>query len=227
MMIVAGMWVAAAPARAGDKVSIESMSCYNVPDDIMAQSMQGVWTDTGKTCMSCMACGCSCIVEGLYVMDGLRIDSTKVSCEGKTYTLVAGSESYKCDSISVKSADDKKQFGGDIHNCDLTSADWEAICFAYPGAQLISERSREIDYEGGRDTVRGYSWQVFMTLDDFTTVNAFYRKRLGQEVRAMMANGKPMAVFPIAVNNSSVTVTWDEWSGKVYITLFKNEYAAE
>ena len=220
--------LAAAPVLAAQSVRIESMSCSGVPTSVMTQAMESEWADTGASCISCMACGCSCIAEGVYVADGLRIDATRVSCEGKTYTLVAGKRSYKCDSVIMKPADTKKKIGGPIADgplldCEPLPMDWSLDCFAYPGASLVSQSSGRFNFDGDAFSDRRYIWKVFVTGDKFEEVNSFFRSRLGQEVRAVMANAKPMAVFPIRAGNSSVTVTSDERARKVYITVFKYE----
>ncbi len=69
----------------------------DVSEELEKLLLSGNWIEgNNKGCVSCDACGCSCVAKDVWIVEGAIIDINYVSCGGNSYTIKYKGEGYNC-----------------------------------------------------------------------------------------------------------------------------------
>lgn len=195
---------------------ITSIACDELPKEVRNKVLDAAWTDSKQSCFSCMACGCTCSVQGRFTAPDMSIDYRYVSCEEDVYTLHAGGETYTCHEPERAPIDEKQ-------SPDNPDSQTPGIC-PYPMSSLDHTDSRTIEGQDGlSDYV--YSIEYYKTRDNFAQVKQFLDMKLDTPgIVGLDTNGQFTSIYALGTSYSTVTIIEDRETGGTDIMVFRFDY---
>lgn len=197
---------------------ITAIDCA-APKDVQEKVLAATWRHSQQTCISCMACGCTCSVKDQLATEDMSMDYTYVSCEKNVYTLHAGGETYTCGEPTLAPV---KDGGNQVSPGQTTQPDIRPPEYcALPTTKLLRTENRTIrNMENYQDDA--YLIEYYETRDRFALVKLFYDQSTGREgAVGLDTAGQYVAVYPLDPGLSSITIVEDKKTGGANIIVFK------